>query len=52
MIDNARVDVKAFIDERAMGPMQWLLLALCFLVVAADGMDDAIMRFLAPSILP
>ena len=51
MIDNARVDVKAFIDERTMGPMQWLLLALCFLVVAADGMDVAIMGFLAPSIL-
>jgi len=47
----SRVDVKAFIDERAMSPAQWLLLALCFLVVAADGMDVAIMGFLAPSIL-
>lgn len=46
-----RVDVKAFIDERPMSPMQWLLLGLCFLVVAADGMDVAIMGFLAPSIL-
>jgi len=45
------VDVKAFIDERPMGPMQWLLLGLCFLVVAVDGMDVAIMGFLAPSIL-
>jgi MFS transporter, AAHS family, 4-hydroxybenzoate transporter len=45
------VDVKAFIDQRPMLPMQWLLLALCFLVVAADGMDVAIMGFLAPSIL-
>ena len=47
----ARVDVKTFIDERPMGVVQWLLLALCFLVVAADGMDVAIMGFLAPSIL-
>ena len=47
----SRVDVKAFIDERGMSPAQWLLLALCFLVVAADGMDVAIMGFLAPSIL-
>ena len=47
----SRVDVKAFIDERPMSPAQWLLLALCFLVVAADGMDVAIMGFLAPPIL-
>lgn len=46
-----RVDVKAFIDDRPMSSMQWLLLILCFLVVAADGMDVAIMGFLAPSIL-
>lgn len=45
------VDVKAFIDQRKMSSVQWLLLALCFLVVAADGMDVAIMGFLAPSIL-
>src|SRR5262249_47684628 len=45
------VDVKAFIDQRKMSATQWLLLALCFLVVAADGMDVAIMGFLAPSIL-
>src|SRR4051812_41592471 len=48
---SARVDVKAFIDQRGMTSMQWLLLALCFLVVAVDGMDVAIMGFLAPSIL-
>jgi AAHS family 4-hydroxybenzoate transporter-like MFS transporter len=45
------VDVKAFIDQRGLSSMQWLLLALCFLVVAVDGMDVAIMGFLAPSIL-
>ncbi|WP_410724778.1 MFS transporter, partial [Burkholderia sp. SIMBA_019] len=30
---------------------QWLLVALCFLVVTADGMDVAIMGFVAPPIL-
>lgn len=45
------VDVKAFIDERPMTRIQWLLLGLCFLAVAADGMDVAIMGFLAPAIL-
>jgi AAHS family 4-hydroxybenzoate transporter-like MFS transporter len=45
------VDVKAFIDQRGLTSMQWLLLVLCFFVVAVDGMDVAIMGFLAPSIL-
>jgi len=34
-----------------MGGPPTLLVALCFLVVAADGMDVAIMGFVAPSIL-
>jgi AAHS family 4-hydroxybenzoate transporter-like MFS transporter len=46
--EPAKVDVKAFIDERAMGGRQWLLLALCFAIVALDGMDVAIwLRFSA-----
>lgn len=45
------VDVKSFIDERGIAPRQWLLVVLCFLIVAADGMDVAIMGFLAPSII-
>ena len=48
---SSPVNVKAFIDARPMGRMQWLLLALCFLVVAADGMDVAIMGFVAPSVI-
>jgi AAHS family 4-hydroxybenzoate transporter-like MFS transporter len=47
----AAVDVKAFIDDRPPSAYQWLLVLLCFLVVAADGMDVAIMGFVAPSIL-
>ena len=45
------VDVMSFIDEHGIAPRQWLLVALCFLIVAADGMDVAIMGFLAPSII-
>ncbi|HUN90704.1 MAG TPA: aromatic acid/H+ symport family MFS transporter [Burkholderiaceae bacterium] len=45
------IDVKAFIDDRPIAPYQWLLVALCFLVVTADGMDVAIMGFVAPPIL-
>jgi AAHS family 4-hydroxybenzoate transporter-like MFS transporter len=33
-----------------MSGYQWLLLVLCFLIVATDGMDVAIMGFLAPGI--
>ena len=46
-----RIDVKSFIDERPISAYQWLLVALCFLVVAADGMDVAIMGFVTPSII-
>ena len=51
MTQPTGVDVKAFIDQRGLSSMQWLLLVLCFFVVAVDGMDVAIMGFLAPSIL-
>ncbi|WP_368621955.1 MFS transporter [Paraburkholderia sp. BR13444] len=46
-----RIDIKKFIDERPISPYQWLLVVLCFLIVTADGMDVAIMGFVAPSII-
>ena len=45
------IDIKAFIDSRPIAPFLWALLAMCFLVVVADGMDVAIMGFVTPSIL-
>ena len=45
------VDVKSFIDGRPISAYQWCLVAMCFLVIAADGMDVAIMGFVTPSIL-
>jgi AAHS family 4-hydroxybenzoate transporter-like MFS transporter len=51
MASGKTIDIKAFIDARAIAPYQWLLVALCFLVVTADGMDVAIMGFAAPSII-
>ncbi|QGZ40953.1 AAHS family 4-hydroxybenzoate transporter-like MFS transporter [Pseudoduganella flava] len=44
------LDVRAYIDSRGMSGYQWLLLGLCFLIVTTDGMDVAIMGFLAPAI--
>ena len=51
MTTAATIEVKTLIDD---GPYRFtsgLLVALCFLVVVADGMDVAIMGFVAPSIL-
>ncbi|BEV14434.1 MFS transporter [Herbaspirillum sp. DW155] len=44
------LDVRSYINGRKMSGYQWLLLILCFLIVATDGMDVAIMGFLAPAI--
>jgi len=43
MTTATTIDVRAFIDEQPISPYQWLLVALCFPVVVADGMDVAIM---------
>ena len=45
------VDIKAFIDARPISAFQWFLVAMCFLVVVADGMDVAIMGFVASPII-
>ncbi|WP_028217391.1 MFS transporter [Paraburkholderia oxyphila] len=51
MTSRKTIDIKSFIDERPISAWQWLLVALCCLVVVADGMDVAIMGFVAPSII-
>jgi AAHS family 4-hydroxybenzoate transporter-like MFS transporter len=50
MTASETLDVRAYIDDRKMTGYQWLLLFLCFFIVATDGMDVAIMGFLAPDI--
>lgn len=44
------VDVQEFIDSQPLSAVQRLLLFLCFLVVAIDGFDTAIIGFIAPAI--
>ncbi len=51
MSQTGVLDVREFINERKMSGYQWWLVLLCFLIVAADGMDVAIMGFVAPSII-
>ena len=44
------VDVQAFIDGHPVSALQRLLLFLCFLVIAIDGFDTAIIGFIAPAV--
>src|SRR3984893_4305123 len=45
------IDIKAFIDDRPISAFLWALVAMCFLIVVADGMNVAIMGFVTPPIL-
>ncbi|MCG5076943.1 MFS transporter [Paraburkholderia tagetis] len=45
------VDTQAFIDGQRFSSFQWVILVLCFLVVAADGYDTAAIGFIAPSLV-
>ncbi|CAG2142355.1 aromatic acid/H+ symport family MFS transporter [Cupriavidus numazuensis] len=44
------IDVQQFIDEHSFSPYQWLILFICFLIVAADGFDTAAIGFVAPAV--
>lgn len=44
------VDVRQLINQQALSHWQKRLIALCFIVVALDGMDIAIMGFIAPTL--
>ncbi|MFJ1253928.1 MFS transporter [Cupriavidus sp. CuC1] len=49
--DAATVDVQAFIDDHRFSGFQWIVLALCFLILAADGFDTAAIGFIAPALV-
>lgn len=50
---NARrkLEVQAFIDEQRFSRFHILLFALCFLIIALDGMDTGAMGYIAPSLI-
>ena len=50
-MSTIKIDIRAFVNERKLSYYQWVVLFLCFLIVVADGMDVAIMGFIAPSIV-
>ncbi|AOY90832.1 4-hydroxybenzoate transporter [Cupriavidus sp. USMAA2-4] len=45
------VDVQAFIDGQRFSAYQWLILLLCFLIVAIDGFDTAAIGYIAPALV-
>ena len=50
ILPSGSMDVQRFIDEQRFSPFQWLILLLCFLIVAADGFDTAAIGFVAPAV--
>ncbi|MBK5413287.1 MFS transporter [Pseudomonas sp. TH31] len=44
------INVDQLINARPMSRLQWRIVVLCFLVIALDGFDAAIMGFIAPEL--
>lgn len=44
-------DIQAFINDRPFTRYQWMILALCFITVAMDGFDTAIIGFIASDLV-
>ncbi len=44
------VDVQQLVDANRLSPFQMLIIVLCFLIVAVDGFDTAVVGFIAPAI--
>ena len=45
------IDIQAFINEHPFTRYQWMILALCFITVAMDGFDTAIIGFIASDLV-
>ena len=50
MSDHARVDVAAVINDSEIGRFQYLIFALCILIMMCDGFDTQALAYVAPSI--
>jgi AAHS family 4-hydroxybenzoate transporter-like MFS transporter len=51
MTTSTTLDIRKFLNERKMSPYLWILGILCFFIATLDGMDVAIMGFVAPDII-
>jgi MFS transporter, AAHS family, 4-hydroxybenzoate transporter len=51
-MDGSRsVNVQAFLNGRRFTGFQWVIFALCFVIVLLDGFDTAAIGFIAPSLI-
>ncbi|EML9987701.1 TPA: aromatic acid/H+ symport family MFS transporter [Citrobacter amalonaticus] len=48
---NKTTDIQAFINEHPFSKYQWMILVLCFVTVAMDGFDTAIIGFIASDLV-
>lgn len=48
---NRTTDIQAFINEHPFSKYQWMILVLCFVTVAMDGFDTAIIGFIASDLV-
>jgi AAHS family 4-hydroxybenzoate transporter-like MFS transporter len=46
-----RIDVQEFLNAHRFSGFQWLIFALCFVIVLLDGFDTAAIGYLAPSLV-
>jgi MFS transporter, AAHS family, 4-hydroxybenzoate transporter len=51
MPGSRNVDIQLFLNECRFSPFQWVVFALCFLIVLLDGFDTAAIGFIAPSLV-
>lgn len=51
MNNTTRIDIQHFINDSPFARYQWLILALCFITVAIDGFDTAIIAFIASDLV-
>src|SRR3954466_3191829 len=51
MQQRSIVNVQTFLNEHPFSPFQWLVFAMCFVIVLLDGFDTDAIGFIAPSLL-
>jgi len=50
-MEHRTVDVQTFLNEHPFSRFQWIIFALCFLVVLLDGFDTSAIGYIAPSLI-
>lgn len=51
MTNKTTTDIQTFINEHPFSRYQWMILILCFITVALDGFDTAIIGFIASDLV-